>query len=111
MKLRVWMTLAAVAAETLAGIAGISAAEADTIYTGVLSPETVKLICRRADATFNDYGDSGYGCHGSRIMISCRADLNCLSKVRDLNSYLGEPLDRFLQQHGMVKAASTGATP
>ena len=79
----------------------VGAAKADTLFTGVLSPDTVRLVCHRAGANFFDYGADGYGCHDTSVMISCRASLDCISKVRDLNSYLGNTLSAYMRQHGM----------
>ncbi len=83
----------------LAGIGGT--ARADTLMTGVLSPDTAYLICKRADADFWNFGADGYGCKSSRLMIACQANLECVSKVRDLNSYLGNQLAAYLRRNGM----------
>jgi hypothetical protein len=83
-------------------VVGLSPAlRADTLYTGVLDPDTVRLMCFRADARYHDFGADGYGCRSSKISITCRSDLQCVSKVRDLNSYMGEPLDAYMRQHGL----------
>jgi hypothetical protein len=85
-----------------AGALGIAvSAQADTLFAGVLSPDSTRLICHRADANFFDFGTDGYGCHNTRLMISCRASLDCVSKVQDLNSYEGNALAAFMRQHGM----------
>jgi len=89
-----------VAPAALALLLTQGAAHADTLSTGVLSPDTVYLMCKRAGAHFFDFGADGYGCKNSKLMISCRPDLQCVSKVRDLNSYIGNPLDAYMRQHG-----------
>jgi hypothetical protein len=78
-----------------------SAARADTLLTGVLAPDTVRLMCSRAGAKFFAYGADGYGCHNVQLMISCRPSSDCVSKVRSLNSYEGNPLAAYLRSHGM----------
>lgn len=82
-------------------VGAAASASADTLLTGVLSPDTAHLICDRAGADFFNYGADGYGCHNTKLMISCRASLDCVSKVRDLNSYQGNTLAAYMRQHGM----------
>ena len=95
---RLWV-LAAIAAALPLSAGGT--ARADTLYTGVLSPDTVYLMCKRAGANYFNFRENGYGCHNSNLTISCRADLQCVSRVRDLNSYEGNTLAAFMRQHGM----------
>jgi len=78
-----------------------ASARADTLMTGVLSPDTVKEMCSSVGANYNDYGSRGYGCHNGRLTIACQASLDCVSKIRDLNSYLGNSLTAYMRAHGL----------
>ncbi len=77
--------------------------EADTLTTGVLSPDTVRLLCKREDARFRDFGADGYGCHTATFTISCRPTLDCVTRKKDLDPYLGGGTNIYLQQHGETR--------
>jgi hypothetical protein len=81
-------------------------AHADTLTTGVLSPNTVRQLCAREGADFIDFGSDGYGCHNARLTISCRAGLDCVTRVQDLNPYLGGGTNTYLRQHGETRFQS-----
>ena len=83
-------------------------AGADTLTTGVLSPDTVRQLCAREGADFHDFGDDGYGCHGASLTISCRPSLDCVTRVRDPNPYLGDGTNLYLRQHGETRFESVG---
>jgi hypothetical protein len=78
----------------------------DTLTTGVLSPNTVRQLCAREGADFFDFGADGYGCHGATLTISCRPSLDCVTRVRDLNPYLGNGTNLYLRQHGETRFES-----
>lgn len=79
---------------------------ADTLTTGVLSPDTVRQLCAREGARFHDFGNDGYGCHTATFTISCRATLDCVTRVKDLNPYLGGGTNVYLRQHGETRFES-----
>jgi hypothetical protein len=91
------------------GLLGTGAAAADTLTTGVLSPETVRALCAREGARFHDFGSDGYGCHTATLTISCRPTLDCVTRVQDLDPYLGNGTNLYLRQHGETRFESTDA--
>ena len=91
----------------LALLAAAPAAHAETLTTGVLSPDTVRLLCARDGARFHDFGSDGYGCHSATLTISCRPGLDCVTRVRHLNPYLGSGTNLYLRQHGENRFETT----
>jgi len=87
-------------------LAATQAAGADTLTTGVLSPDTVRLLCAREGARFHDFDEDGYGCHTATFTISCRATLDCVTRKKDLDPYLGGGTNIYLQQHGETRFES-----
>jgi hypothetical protein len=94
------------ASAVLALLALTSSAEADTLTTGVLSPDTVRALCAREGARFRDFGSDGYGCHTATLTITCRATLDCVTRVKDLNPYLGGGTNVYLRRHGETRFES-----
>jgi hypothetical protein len=92
---------------TILGLLALpSATQADTLTTGVLSPDTVHALCARERARYYDYGADGYGCHSATLTITCRVTLDCVTRVRDLNPYLGNGTNLYLRQHGETRFES-----
>jgi hypothetical protein len=87
-------------------LAGAPLVQADTLTTGVLSPDTVRALCAREGARFHDFGADGYGCHTATLTISCRATLDCVTRAKDLNPYLGGGTNVYLRQHGETRFES-----
>jgi hypothetical protein len=87
-------------------LAAAPVVQADTLTTGVLSPDTVRALCAREGARFHDFGSEGYGCHTATVTIACRATLDCVTRVKDLNPYLGNGTSLYLRQHGETRFES-----
>ncbi|MDQ7250203.1 hypothetical protein [Dongia sedimenti] len=87
-------------------LAATAVVRADTLTTGVLSSDTVRELCAREGARFRDFGEDGYGCHTATLTISCRATLDCVTRVKDLNPYLGGGTNVYLRQHGETRFES-----
>ena len=93
------------AAFTLLAAVGAPAV-ADTVTTGILSPDTVRLLCKREDARFHDFGSDGYGCHSVTLTISCKPSMDCVTRARDLDPYLGGGTNIYLRQNGETRFES-----
>jgi hypothetical protein len=91
--LPVLIALAAVVA------ADISAARAETVYSGVLSPQDAEVFCSRVNKPVDAFSDGQYGCVGSRFRIACKADLTCVAVTNFLEPNYS-PMDRWLGAHG-----------
>jgi len=63
-------------------LAATPSARADTLATGVLSPDTVQHLCAREGAAFHDFGSDGYGCHSISLMISANTYLRQHGEMR-----------------------------
>jgi hypothetical protein len=87
-------------------LAAMPVARADTLATGVLSPDTVRQLCAREGARFRDFGSEGYGCHTATLTISCRATLDCVTRVKDLDPYLGNGTNLYLRRNGETRFES-----
>jgi len=87
-------------------LAAAPVVQADTLTTAVLSPDTVRALCAREGARFHDFGSEGYGCHTATVTIACRATLDCVTRVKDLNPYLGNGTNLYLRQHGETRFES-----
>ena len=91
-------------ASTVLGFLAVSSVtQADTLTTGVLSPDTVQVLCAREGARFHDFGADGYGCHTATFTISCRVTLDCVTRKKDLDPYIGGGTNIYLRQHGETR--------
>jgi hypothetical protein len=82
------------------------AAQAETVYSGVLSPRDAEVFCSRVNKPVDRFGDGQYGCVASRFRIACSADLNCVAVTRSLDPNLS-PIDAWLGEHGFHRMART----
>jgi len=83
-----------------------SAAQAENVYSGILSPRDAEVFCARVDKSVDRFGDGQYGCVASRFRIACKADLSCVAVTKSLDPNLS-PLDTWLGEHGFQRMSRT----
>jgi hypothetical protein len=83
-----------------------AAANAETVYSGVLSLQDAEVFCSRVHESVDEFSDGQYGCVGSRFRIACKADLTCVAVTNFLEPNYS-PIDRWLGEHGFERMAKT----